>query len=671
MIAIDTETSGLDFFHGAKPFLVTLCNEENENTWYEWDVDPLTRQPFVPPEDLDELNQLAQEESFVLHNAKFDAHGLERIGVTLDWMQIDDTLIMAHLVNSLANKDLTTLTLVHLGVNVQPLEDKVEVAVKEARRYCKKEYPDWRLAKEGLSDMPSIKQSSDHKEDKPWKNDMWLLRAIAQEENYPDDHPNWTLCADYANSDTFATINLRKVLLDIIKEKGLLEIYKERLKVLPVIFDMEEKGLTANLKRFHKLKTEYGEKFNAKSQRCLNIAESQGFDLELPKSGLNNSLRTFCFSQEYLDLPVVKRTPKGNSSLDKDAKETYLFTLDGMKKRFIQSLDTRSKLATALSYMDSYEKFMLKTPVEDLVTLHSSVNPTGTKTLRMSSQNPNQQQISKQASVHEHSLRYIFGPPPGYLWASIDYDNLELRIPAYECQEPTMLELFESPDAAPFFGSYHLLIASILHEKEWSDCLKDAGAEGAGDLFKKRYKSDLYQWTKNGNFAEMYGAVDKPGGQGTADKAFHMPGAQSIISEKLEKKSKLNSYWISQAQEYGYVETMPDKEVNPDKGYPLYCGKNKWGKVLATVPLNYHVQGTACWVVMRAMTKCQEALNDWDGWRIVMNVHDEIVFEFPEKSRYKPKLRRVRSIMEGMGDCIGVKLTCGVDLHTNNWSQSI
>jgi len=668
LLAFDTETTGIDLFHGAKPFLVTTYDGES-NQWWEWDVNPLTRQPEIPKRDKVEIKRVIRKNSLVLHNSKFDAHGMDRIGVPLNWSTLDDTLLMAHLVDSKSNKDLTTLTLVHLGINVQPFEDRVEDAVKKARTYCKKQYPDWRLAKEGLSDMPSIKQSSERKEDKPWKNDMWILRALAQEENYSDDHHYWSLCSEYANSDTFSTYHLRESLWNIIKERGLEQLYYERLKVLPIIFDMEVSGLTASKSRFMKLRSEYTEKFNRQSQRCLNIAEALDYDLELPKSGLNNSLRNFCFSPGNLSLPVVKKTKSGNASLDKESKQHYILTETGVRQRFIQALDIRSKLGTALGYMDSYAKFMLPTEEEYTVVLHSSLNLTGTKTLRTSSQNPNQQQISKQAQVHDHSLRYIFGPPRGYLWASIDYDNLELRIPAYESKEPAMLALFEQPDSAPFFGSYHLLIVSILHSKEWKLCIKSAGPNGAGELFRKEYKSDLYQWTKNGNFADLYGAVDRQDGLGTADKAFHVPGAQSIIAGKLQEKSKLNQKYINFANTHGYVETLPDKEIDPDHGYPLQCEKSKWGKVLPTVPLNYHVQGTACWVKMRAMIKCQEYIKQFKGWRIVMDVHDEIVFEFPENGPWKSRLRKVKRLMESMGECIGVKLTCGVDIHRNNWSQ--
>jgi hypothetical protein len=95
------------------------------------------------------------------------------------------------------------MALHYLGVNIEPLEIAVKQATTEARRMARSKYPDWRIAKSGLPEMPSAKEST-------WKYDMWLPRAIAMEEGYPDNHPWWTVCADYANGDSAVTLPLHK-----------------------------------------------------------------------------------------------------------------------------------------------------------------------------------------------------------------------------------------------------------------------------------------------------------------------------------------------------------------------------------------------------------------------------------------------------------------------------
>jgi|TARA_R110000824_G_scaffold89320_7_gene219082 DNA polymerase I-like protein with 3'-5' exonuclease and polymerase domains len=680
MIALDTETTGFDFYHGAKPFLITTFDKDGDNIWWEWDVNPETRQPIISAKELREVKRFLVGERVVLHNSKFDAKALHEIGVDLDWSLVDDTLIAAHIYSSLAGgNDLTKLAMAHLRIDVQPFEDAVRAIVNEARGLARREYPGWRIAKEGVEGMPSVKQGSTKDEDKPWKADMWLPRAIAKDRKYPKGHPWWDACSLYANSDTAVTYPLWKFFRKYLKENGYISLYKERMKLLPILFEMEKKGITYSHDRLVDLREEFQGEYDRKSTRCKTIAETLDYDLELPKAAMNNSLREFCFDEEFLDLPVIKKTQGGGPCLDKTVKESYALTLKGRQLNFVKSLTIRGKLATSLGYMESYERFALPFLPENTgwMVLHSSLNPVGTNTLRMSSYNPNQQQISKlEDKLTGKSLRYLFGPTPGKEWWSLDYDNLELRIPAYECEEPAMLELFNFPDKAPFFGSYHLLIVSILHPKEWKTCLRKYGPEGAAEGFKKKYKSTLYQWTKNGNFAELYGAVDRDDGDGTADRAYHLKGAQKKIASKLTKKKQLNDQYIRFAEENGFVYTLPDKDVT-QTGYPLVCSRRKlgWSRwvVKPTIPLNYHVQGTACWVMMRAMIKVQEYLDSLgDGYRLVMNVHDEIVVEMPKKANKGnlPKATRIRELMESIGDCVGVTLTCGMDYHPNYWSQA-
>lgn len=644
------------------------------------------------------------------------------------------------MIDSSQRLNLTNLALVYLNLDVEPFEKDIEEATKKARSLAKTHCKDWMIAKEGLSCMPSAKTSSD--EDKPWKLDMWLPRAFCRLrpdllpeydewtlEDNPEAHKWFSACSEYANPDSTTTLALKYLFDDKIAERNLGKILDERMKILPIVKEMESNGITLSEDRLEELYDEYSEERESCSNKCESLADTLDYKLELPKgASANNSVKFFCFGRKtqedwkdhipnrkalkdpqteqdwldiadhwdskedqtkagncrkylskgtfevnWLDLPILKTTAKGSPSLDKSTKEEYSHTLPqkSIGRSFIKNLNSRGKLSTAISYLETYRKFSIRRGLYS--QLYSSLNPTGTHTLRWSSKNPNQQQVSKQSiGIGEKSCRYVFGPAPGREWWSIDYDNLELRIPAYECKEPAMLELFEHPNKAPFFGSYHMLIVSILYKKHWKECLEEVGKESAAKLFKQNYLKE-YGWIKNGNFAEMYGAVDRDDGLGTADAAFHIQGAQSIISERLSEKSKLNSLWISRAQDSGYIETMPDTSIDSDRGYPLICPKTRWGKVKPTIPLNYHVQGTACWVIMRAMIKLKEFILEENlDAHMVMQVHDELVFDLP----YKPNkgneeiVKKFSSIMSSIGKDIKVSLTCGIDYHPSSWGET-
>ena len=750
MIALDTESTGLDLRHGAKPFLVTTCNEEDDIIYFEWDVDPLTRQPQVNNIDRVQIEKYIKEsKEIVFQNPKYDVKCLHTIGITSawDWEKTYDTLLAGHLLRSDQPHDLTSMTLLTLGVNVKPFEDDIEKACLDVRTIVKREFPEWRIAKAGLPEMPSVKG-------KVWKNDMWLPRALIKEvvhslnfnllpdhilqptvqrlkgcsipivrgtkwgnpfkigkdgtreevikkyaayiwkneslmadlpELYGEElgcycspeichgdvlralcHPWMTVCSRYANSDSAVTLALFKKQRELLQEKNLWAIYLERLKLLPIVYQMEDGGVTLSGKRLESLYTRLTNESDIEHKICVNLADGE---IEtLPVSGVSNDLKRIVF--EKFELESNKMTPKGSPSLDKSVLDHWLATLPEKSKarRFIQGLRQYRKRKTAIGYLESYQKFWLPTFTsidenEDWYKLYSSLNPTGTATLRFSSSNPNQQQISKQEDVN---LRYVFGPAPGREWWCLDAKNIELRLPAYEAGETEMIALFEEPDEPPYFGSNHLLVFDILHPEKWNH----DDSEGLLKA-KKKYASTWYQWTKNGNFAVQYGAVEQ---SGTADRAYHVPGGQKKIQGRFKNIAKLNQSMIAMANKYGYIETIPDKTVDPDRGYPLYCTKSRWGKVLVTVPLNYHIQGSAMWWMQKSMVRCQAYLNqinnqkDSEGYHIVMQVHDELVFDMP-KGKGKKHIKILAGLMEEGGLDFGIPTPVSIEYHPENWAE--
>lgn len=669
MISLDTETTGVDFHHGARPFLVTIGHEDGSCSYWEWSVDPETRMPKIPRQDILEIgNILKKEELITLQNPKFDVMALEsidlwrlnKIDVSKWWKKVRDTLLLSHLLASNQPHDLTSLALVYLGVNIQPYEDEMGVAVNECRRLVRSKYPSWRIAKKDDPMMPSAKE-------KTWKFDMWLPRLLARQEGLNSNHPWNTVTREYACSDTTVTLPLYKSMEKIVYKRKLDKIYNERLKILPVVHRMEEYGITLSKSRLENSIKEYQEEIEASKRVCVNIAASMGFELNLPKSGNNNSLREFAF--DVLKLPTLKASKKtGAASLDGATLDEYAATLESRSKakKFVEKLRGMRKRATAVSYMESYKRFWLTVSGStDFMVLHPSLNATGTDTLRFSSSNPNEQNISKKEGFN---IRYCFGPAEGREWWSCDAKNIELRLPAYEAGEEAMIELFERPNDPPYFGSNHLLAFDVLYPELFAK---------HGAAVKKLFASSYYQWVKNGNFAVQYGAQEA---SGTADRAYHMPGAQAKIQKRLGKIADLNLKMIEHANKRGYVETMPDSEVDPDRGYPLLCTRSHWGSILPTVPLSYHVQGTAMWWMMRAMIKCDKYLRDLSNksgkdYRIVMQVHDELVFDFPKghgREPWKtnlPVIRQLQKLMEEGGKAIGVPTPTSCEYHEESWSE--
>lgn len=742
-LALDTETTGLDHYHGARPFYVTCCDDQGNLQYWEWDVDPLTRKPKIPKRDLDEIEEIVNNcDELVFQNAKFDVAALgtvrRRIVNNLDWSKVHDTLQSSHILTSNQPHDLTTQALVYLDINLKPLEIKLKEAVTEARRVAKAKYPKWRIASDRLPEMPSAKEGTSC-------FDYWLPRAIANAEGYPAKHLWHTVLRDYSNADPASTIGVHLRHMELIEEGGLTAIYQEGRKLLKSIFMMEDRGIGINKKSLLRQRREYTKFSESCAETCNNIAHKLNYSLELPKGSNNNSLTYFCFGspteikcvackgkgqisakkvgpksiakfvrgsekklvecptcegegkveqekEHWLNLPVVGKTKGGAPQFDKTAIETYLVTLDpkSPQYKFVKAIGDKRKRDTSLSFMRSYEKFMVSTDEATWHIIHPSLNSTGTSTLRFSSQNPNEQQISKKeikiqcpkcngrgcencdkddddgkpTGLVPSNLRNLFGPLPGREWWSLDYENLELRIPAYESGEKAMIELFEKPNDAPYFGSYHLMNASIVYPDLFWPLADTKGA------FKDKYETTWYSWIKNFGFAVQYGAQL---GSGTADKAAHKKGAQKLVASKLKCVQRLTDEMIAHANKYGFVETIPDKTVDPDRGYPIQCSRSHWGTISPTIPLSYHIQSTAMWCTRKAMVRIQDYFDrKRSDCFLALQVHDEVVVDLPAGGKKNlPIVEHVQKLMQKSGEDIGVPLKVSIGYHPRNWGEKV
>jgi DNA polymerase I-like protein with 3'-5' exonuclease and polymerase domains len=654
----DSEDTGLDLHHGASPFFVSFCNEQGQNVFFEFEVNSETRAVIAPKEDVLEIERIVDEaDLLVAHNAKFDVKALRNIGVRVSqewpWHKTRDTLMAAHLLGSNSPHDLTSQVLIHLNANILPYETDLKEAVTEAKKIAKRCYPTYRLGRKDLEEAPSGKPC-----------DYWLPRQVAIAEGYPEDHPWFTVLKEYGNVDSAVTLSLYKRQMELIEKQDLMEIYEERLKLIPVIFAIEQKGITINRKRTEQLKQQYTKASATCREVCL--AQAPGEIDELPKNGSSNALKHVLF--DVFELKSPKKTPKGQDSIDKYVLDEWLLKLpEGEKAHtFIKSLQAYRKRQTALGYIASYEKFWIPDRtnrlIKGLYRIHPSLNPTGTDTLRFSSENPNSQQIAKLpiAELGEdkggYSARYMFGPAPGREWWSLDYENIELRVPSFSAGEEDAIYVFTHPEEPPYYGSYHLLVAELLHPKEFAKYGKD---------FKDEFASTLYQWTKNGSFAVIYGAQEE-----TTDRTYHVPGAYANIQRRFPKIAALSRKMIEMADRLGYVETMPDKSIGAKRGYPIYCSRSRWGKVSPTVPLNYHVQSTAMQCTCKAMVRCQEYLKTQQDCYMVLQVHDEIVFDLPARGKDNlPIVNELRRLMAMSGEDIGVPLSVSASYHPRSWGE--
>lgn len=763
LLALDTETTGIDFIHGARPFLVTTCMQEEGNVFWEWAVDGQTRMPEIPSDDIESIKSLILNPNYtlVLQNSRFDCTAISSLlSDDIDtswwpWDRTEDTLVAAHVLASSLPKSLDVLALQYLGYTKMELyEKRVEVACKAARAHCRRFFRDWRIAKHGDPMMPSIKKNpakgKDGKErDSGWKSDMWLLNALLSEKHteasqsiFNTISKDWRgttgdgLCAEYANLDSDITLRLWPVMKAELLRRGLFDHYKERMKLLPIALRMEQNKVTINRHKCEELKAKFSTRVSVAKETCIKIAERLGYPLRLAAgAAVNNNLKHFIFGEaivycsfckknripverdelarhqgapincpsckkrtenprvdewEWLGLPVEERTDSGAPSLSSNSIEKW-FNSDVPEnaKTFLRSLKDIRSGAKAIEALHGYESFWLPVPnQEDWYYLRPNLNPVGTSTLRWSSKDPNLQNISKK---EDSNLRYVFGPAPGREAWSMDFKNIELRIPAFESGQKELIALFEAPDEPPFYGSQHLLNFSVIYPEIWAKALPHQMDNR--DYVKNTYKTTYYQWIKNTGFALKYECGDEK-----ADKTAHAKGVKKALSGSFPYEAAMKRYWISFANKHGYVETLPRKNVCPQRGYPLMLIRSERGTVKPTEPMAYHVSGTAMDLTAIAMIRCQEQLDVWnkeagipDHYRISLQLHDELIFDFPQgsdprKRLGKSNLSRARTLQKIMGDC-GKEFICkrrhsdqstviiptpvSVEYHPVSWGEGI
>jgi DNA polymerase I-like protein with 3'-5' exonuclease and polymerase domains len=636
LLAIDTECTGPDFVHGCMPYFVSTVNDFGEIRWWSWKVDPFTRIVQVDPKDVKEIrNWIYSHGKWVFHNAKFDLKALEKIGIQLSqhFDRIHDTLISSHVLDSSEPHGLKDLSVKYLDI---PDDDEQELlnATKQARAIAKK--LGWRRAEEGDPMFPGLRSGF-------VKMDTWMPAQIAEKEDYPKDHPWHTLLSTYGIRDAERTLLLRRMHEEELNVQKLEHVYQREMQLMPVVYSMESRGITVNR---HALVQEL-ERYEREYYQRIHICEKIHRKFKRADMNLNSTKQLREFLYDCLGLPEISWTDTGPST---DRNTLTILRDDrcptrSQSHKYLTALLESRKYSTAIRYLTGYLQNLVES-VDDKVSrrihrLFPNFNQVGTRTTRFSSSNPNAQNISKGVTVEgddgedvkEFRLRVVFGPAPGRIWVPMDYSNQEMRIFAYAAQDHRLIEAFERGE------SVHMIIAREL----WGD-----------DVTKE---SDEYGWTKNGNFALIYGAEEE-----TADSTYHQKGAYHKIRRQFPQIDAFLEKRVQEVSENGYVTTLG--------GYRLMItpGEEGWRQKCC----NFFVQGSAGEMAKLAMIYCHEWLEShgYDA-HITMQVHDELVFDLDYS---RPKLaasiiRRLKYLMEAAAMVLGVPVPASPSVTTTNWAD--
>src|SRR4051794_4475383 len=372
-----------------------------------------------------------------------------------------------------------------------------------------------------------------------------------------------------------------------IAEFGLEKLLQEvELPLVEVLAAMEREGLKLDAERLAEVGAGFGERIETLEKEIFELADGE-FTIGSPQQ-----VGKVLFEQLGLT-----RKRRGKTGFSTDARVLAQISDEHPIVEKIETWRELTKLKN--TYLDSLPDLI------DPATrrVHTTFNQAATTTGRLSSTNPNLQNIPIRTEIGR-PVRACFVAEPGARLLSADYSQVELRVLAHVAEEEVLKEIFRAGE--------------------------DVHAATAAEVFDiSREEVDVGQRSKAKmvNFGIVYGLT----GFGLADR-LNIPRqeGEEFVARYLERFPAVRAFrerTIEQAQEDGYVKTlMGRRRPIPE----LRSGNPNTRRLGERLAVNTVIQGTAADIIKVAMVRCQKALAATRGeTRLVLQIHDELLFEGP------------------------------------------
>ena len=432
--------------------------------------------------------------------------------------------------------------------------------------------------------------------------------------------------AEYAAEDADVTMKLQQVLWEkLSKEPSLEKLFKEmELPLLGVLSRMERRGVLIDSDALFLQSNEIANRLSELEEQAYVLA-GQPFNLASTKQ-----LQEILFDK--LGLPVIQKTPKGAPSTNEEVLEELAFSHE-LPKVLVEHRGL-SKLKS--TYTDKLPQMVNPQTGRVHTSYHQAVTATG----RLSSSDPNLQNIPIR-NEEGRRIRQAFIAREGFTVVAADYSQIELRIMAHLSQDQGLINAFTQG--------------------------KDIHRSTAAEIFGVSLDEVTSEQRRNAkaiNFGLIYGmsafGLSRQLGIGRADAQSYMdlyfkryPGVQTFMHDIREK-----------AKAQGYVETLFGRRLYlPD----INSSNGMRRKAAERVAINAPMQGTAADIIKRAMIQLDQKLQNDPDIAMIMQVHDELVFEVrSEKVAFYSEL--IKTQMESAADLV-VPLIVEVGQGTN-WDEA-
>ncbi|NPA81378.1 MAG: DNA polymerase I [Epsilonproteobacteria bacterium] len=387
----------------------------------------------------------------------------------------------------------------------------------------------------------------------------------------------------YAAEDAWMTYKLYQKLQNLLEPTLLEEAKEVEFPFIKTLINMEREGI--------KLDIDFFEKLLEKSKESLSKLTKEIYELTGSEFNINSTQQLGHVLFDILQLPPIKKTKTGYST-----NESVLQKLIDKHPVIKKILEYREIHKLQSTYIEPLLKLAKKS--EDS-RIHTSFIQTGTATGRLSSKNPNLQNIPVKTELGRE-IRYGFVAKEGYKLVGIDYSQIELRLLAHFSKDPALLKAFEEG--------------------------KDIHLETAIKIFGEEEAKEKRNIAKSINFGLIYGMG--------ARKL-----SQTINVSQKEAKAYIDSYFASfptvkdfikkaeeEAKERGYVETLLKR-----RRYFDFAHANAFQMAgYLREAVNTIFQGSAADLIKLAMNKINQTLDREKG-KMLLQIHDELIFEVKEE----------------------------------------
>ena len=426
-----------------------------------------------------------------------------------------------------------------------------------------------------------------------------LIGAKGKDQKSMRDIPPAVVCP-YAAEDADITLQLKNILEPEISKNNLdFLCYEVEMPLVLVLAEMETTGVSIDQESLKQASITMTENLNKLEEEIQKMAGT-AFNVNSPKQ-----IGEILF--ETLEIGgKAKKTKTGQYSTSEDVLES----LKGKHPIVEKILEQRGLKKLLSTYIDALPQLINPHTGK----IHTSFNQTVTATGRLSSSNPNLQNIPVRDALGRE-IRKAFAAGPGEVFFSADYSQIELRLMAHLSKDPSMIEAFRNGH------DIHTATAAKIYQ-----------------IPLEQVTSDMRRKAKTANFGIIYGIS----AFGLAERMGVSRGeAKELIDGYFETYPKVKAYMdnaIREAGEKGWVETIYHrKRYLPD----IHSHNANVRGYAERNAINAPIQGTAADIIKVAMVQIQKTFKEKGlNTKMILQVHDELNFIVPEA-----ELEQVRKIV--------------------------